>query len=489
MATYQDFKNSLLPGNYALTKSMELTKKETSGTLWYTKKFLVLYYYVFLSNEIQTREYINKVTRHFDRYIDSLDESVQAAARRFFYSENETTNLKSDAFKTFSSFAAYNDFNTEEDRRIYLNKAKKNYFAILMNSGAQKGVKKRLKETFQSADYVYTPASVEIISNRAAIETIVQEANQYHEVKDNSIKYLLSQDAMDRIIEESLNSEISIERAKSIVSEFPKENPNYRIVENDVSGFIRNERQIMYYYGYFHSRSLGAKDMEFSSLTPVGDISLNANADEFLAIWEHQKLKMISQPVTADIQNLSPCVNPPENFAVSYTPYLDVLGYIIRNNSMSLDEYKYIVSRRKHTIEENDWREIEPEIKNNINDIQSVVESFNRKRDIKDEDTRKELLKYLLGIRCDLSFDNGTNPFNLVNYSAGASVVCEDTDKLGLVYGIYSKLNDYKVQKYSRLFECCEEDLKHRYIISCAGENAHINARTKIDWDLYNISY
>lgn len=70
MATYQDFKNSLLPGNYALTKSMELTKIQSSGTLWYTKKFLVLYYYVFLSNDIRTREYIDKVIRHFDRYIE-----------------------------------------------------------------------------------------------------------------------------------------------------------------------------------------------------------------------------------------------------------------------------------------------------------------------------------------------------------------------------------------------------------------------------------
>ena len=31
--TYESFYSSVLPGNYALTKSMELTKKETSGTL------------------------------------------------------------------------------------------------------------------------------------------------------------------------------------------------------------------------------------------------------------------------------------------------------------------------------------------------------------------------------------------------------------------------------------------------------------------------
>ena len=52
MPTYQDFINRLLPGKYALTKSMELTKVTTSGTLWYTKKFVVLYYFVFLSNDM-----------------------------------------------------------------------------------------------------------------------------------------------------------------------------------------------------------------------------------------------------------------------------------------------------------------------------------------------------------------------------------------------------------------------------------------------------
>ena len=51
MALYDDFYESLLPGNYALTKSMELTKVSNSGTLWYTKKFLTLYYFIFLSIE------------------------------------------------------------------------------------------------------------------------------------------------------------------------------------------------------------------------------------------------------------------------------------------------------------------------------------------------------------------------------------------------------------------------------------------------------
>ncbi|HOO06823.1 MAG TPA: hypothetical protein PLH83_10110, partial [Ruminococcus sp.] len=46
MSLYSDFYSRLLPGNYALTKSMELTKIHNSGTLWYTKKSLTLYYFI-----------------------------------------------------------------------------------------------------------------------------------------------------------------------------------------------------------------------------------------------------------------------------------------------------------------------------------------------------------------------------------------------------------------------------------------------------------
>lgn len=85
MFTYNDFKDSLLPGNYALTKSMELTKIKSSGTLWYTKKFIVLYYYVFLSKDLMTREYITKVNEAFDNYISGLDEEVKDSARAFSF--------------------------------------------------------------------------------------------------------------------------------------------------------------------------------------------------------------------------------------------------------------------------------------------------------------------------------------------------------------------------------------------------------------------
>ena len=142
MATYEQFYSTILPGNYALTKSMELTKVQSSGTLWYTKKFLVLYYYVFLSNDIMTHEYVGRVTEYFDGYINSLPEEVQEEARSFFYPDNPAVNFHSADFRTFASFASVNNFENQAARTEYFQKAKKMYFSILMGSGGQTGVKK-----------------------------------------------------------------------------------------------------------------------------------------------------------------------------------------------------------------------------------------------------------------------------------------------------------------------------------------------------------
>ena len=100
---------------------------------------------------------------------------------------------------------------------------------------------------------------------------------------------------------------------KQLIKDYPHDRPNYRGIENDMIAFIRNERQILYYYGYFHSKSTGATDFEFSSLTPIGELALKANANEFLIIWEPQKIKMISQPATADINQIPSKVNKPQS--------------------------------------------------------------------------------------------------------------------------------------------------------------------------------
>mgnify|MGYP000520818397 CR=1 FL=1 len=71
----------------------------------YTKKFLTLYYYVFLSNDIETSAYRPAVVEIFDRYIASLPEAVRESAERFFYPEDGAINFKSEDFNLFANFA------------------------------------------------------------------------------------------------------------------------------------------------------------------------------------------------------------------------------------------------------------------------------------------------------------------------------------------------------------------------------------------------
>lgn len=481
------FIQSLLPGNYALTKSMELTKVNNSGTLWYTKKFLTLYYYIFLSNDIMTLEYIDLVKHDFDSFIDGLDDAVKPSAQGFFYPDNPAINFRSPNFNSFANFASYNAFANQNQRNSYYNRAKKYYFSLLMESGGQTGIKKKLKEAVQRPDFVYSSQNIDNEILSAAIQVCVEDANQYHEIKDNSVKYIVSQEAIDHICRESRLGMLSTEIAEQIIRRYPHADPKYRSVENDMVAFIRNERQILYYYGFFHSKSSGANDFEFSSLTPIGELALKANAKEFLAIWEHQKIKMISQPATADINNVPVTANPLESFAISYTPYTDILGHLLRRNQMSCEEYQYLVSRKKNTLSETEWQRAESEMCDNITEIKEIVKAFGRTRDIKTEDSLKELKKYLLGIRADLPIDAGTNCFNACKME-GAKVIVTNADTISLLYDIYTRLDRYKIAKYENVFHESEVDLRRRYSAARDGhDNVIIDPRVKIHWDLYNI--
>ena len=486
MPIVNEFIDGLLPGNYALTKSMELTKKQSSGTLWYTKKFLVLYYYVFLSNDIMTNEYIDKVINSFDLYIESLNDEVRKAAHDFFYPQDSVFNFKSDCFRSFSSFSAYTDFDTKAEMNEHYQNAKKLYFALLMSSGGQTGIKKKLKEACQDVGFVYSKLNINKILLEAVIEVCVEQANQSHKITDNSIKYIISQNAIDEICRMSELQNLTKADVSTIINASTTNGYKYHSIENDMVAFIRNERQILYYYGYFHSKTAGATDFEFSSLTPVGELALDANFYEFLAIWEHQKIKMISQPATADINNIPSTATHCDSFAVSYRPYTDILGHINRNGTLLLSDYKYIVSRKTHNISEEDWVNAEEEILSNRDRIKNTIEAFGRRGDIADEDGRKELLKYTLGTRSDLSFDHMSNPLGVIEVDKGRWKT-NNAEKLSFIYAQYSKAESYKILKYKDLFEHCEEDLKRRYISERRGVSAQIDSRIKIDWDLYNI--
>lgn len=482
--TFEEYKGTLLPGNYALTKSMEISKTTTSGTLWYTKKFLVLYYYVFLSEDIETDTYIEKVTTVFNEYIESMPEEQRSEAEKFFFPEENTAiNFKSNQFVKFSVFASFNNFaNAEEKIKYYLN-AKKCYFMLLMDVGGQTGVKKIFKEKLSESGFVYSNDGIREILYNAAITVSAEQMNAEGKIKDNSVKNIITAAAMEEI--ESLDSEnCSFDLIKDIVDVYGGVNEKYRSIENDAVAFIRNERQILFYYGYFHSKSAGANEMEFSSLTPVGEVALTANYLEFLAIWEHQKVKMISQPAHAEINDLPQNVDA-SKFALSFSPYVDILNFMDRYGRITLDEYKYYVSRKKHTYAEQ-YDEIEEVIVANLDEIKTYVDEFGRKRDIKDEDGNKELIKYLQGCRTDISMDQERNVLGFCKkITGGYEVVDEPT--LNTMLSIYKRLTDYKIKKAKPVFLEAEQELVRRYRETQQSNNSQVNPKVKIHWDFYNI--
>lgn len=499
MISCLQFEETLLPGNYALTKSMELTKINSSGTLWYIKKYIVLYYYIFLSRDIYTDEYVRKVISSFDRYIESLDESIKKKAEEFFYPNDDAINFKSLKFKKFRRFACENAFSNADEERSYFQNAKKCYFALLMGTGGQSGIKEKVIQEIKKEGFYYTSSNIKNIIMNATICVCTEEANNGEVFHKGDVARIISKKAVEEINRIIKNRKIKRDEVSEIINnypcseEYPGEygsnsnllSPQILGVENDCFASVRNERQILYYYGYFHSKSSGATDMEASSLTPIGELSLDANSQEFLAIWEHQKIKMLSQPPTTDINNLPSKVNNIDKFAISFKPYMDILEYLYRNDIMSLDVYKYIVSRKKHIIQDSEWDSIEKMLANNIESIKSRVRGFGRDRDTKDEDGRKELLKYLLGIRDDLPFDNKTNVFNIC--SMNRNLILKDRKTLGTIIRIYKHANTYKIQKFKDMFLECEEDLKQRYISGINGDGRKITRSVKLHWDLYNI--
>jgi len=415
---------------------MELTKAGESGTLWYTKKFLVFYYYVFLTNKIETAEYKKEIIDIFDNYITSLPKIVQKTAREFFYpsEEHECANLKSDKFRYFSDFFGRYIFNDEREKKAHTETAKKYYFAFLMGSGGQSGINAEIKRNLYKPDF------------------------------DISM--------LDEII-------INYSKAASL---------RLSGVKNDYHAFLRNERQVLYFLGYFHSKTSGAKDKEFSSLTPVGELALKANCDEFLALWEHQKIKMISQPPTIKIENVS--VDFPERFAISFKPYHDILAWLDDKTDIKKEEYQYILSRNNNRFTDEEWHSVcnDAQETKKFESLKNKVKSFGRRRDMDTEDFNKELSKYLLGIRSDLEKDMGKNYFGICcDIKRAGKYELTNDEKLQDIIKIYAVIEKYKIQKYETLFKRCEEEIRRQYVSKVHGTEYKIDARVKIDWDIYNI--
>ena len=71
-----------------------------------------------------------------------MDEKVKTKAKEFFSPDDEWRNFKSKKFVRLMQFANKTDFDNASERSSYYQNAKKCYFALLMGTGGQAGVKK-----------------------------------------------------------------------------------------------------------------------------------------------------------------------------------------------------------------------------------------------------------------------------------------------------------------------------------------------------------
>ncbi len=429
-----EFLNGITPGNYFLTKSMEISKINTSGTLWYLKKFLVLYDAIFLSKIIRTANGMNIIKNNFEKYIDSLPESQKEEAENFFFPDNIDIRRN---YRTYMEFAGPIEVDHYADINQYMSLVDKYYFVYLMNIGGQSGVKAFLREQIYNTEF-------EVRNLNLLINT-----------------YKL---------------------------QHPGTNINNNQIINDYHAALRNERQILFYFGFVHSRSNGAgNDREFASLTPIGELAVQSNSKEFALIWEHQKIKMVSQPVTVEIPSIRNCEFCDSNkFKINFSPYLTILKCMKQNGNLTPRFYDLVLSRTNNENVDsviNNYNSLNQE----LDLVRRTITDYGIRSDLTNEDFEKEIKKYMLGIRSDLPKDNSDNYFGCVKSLTNDAWEITDNGRLNKIVRMYSQIDEYKVKRYGKVFADCEEELRNKYSFTAAGENYEMNHKVKMSWDLYNI--
>lgn len=429
--SFEKFTNKVLPGNYWITKSMEFSKVTSSGTLWYLKKWMVYYKYLFFKDTITQSDYI-EIKEIFDTFIESLPEEgdVRKNAQNFFFDIDIRDN---------NSFITLNDFlnnipNMGSGRELlqYQISAKKFYFTYIMNLGGQSGYKKNIKEW-------------------------IIEKNSYSKVLEK--------------LEEKLESNDNSSEFRGLVNDFP--------------ATLRNERQIFFYYGLFH----GSEKADLSgvyNLTNIGKTIINSSFDELLLIWEHQKIKMISQSPVTDIQKLGEDsdVIEVEKFDINYHPYVDLLEVIVSNNAITLDEYQYVISRIN---QDDDLHEVSSNISDILEELQPKITKFNRAGDKKDEDFKKELAKFILGVS-EMIKDDGTNYFSFLTKYTNKKVSISNFEKAKFVLKNYKYIINYLNEQHSDEYENFRKGLKEKYKTSVNQTDYEVDINLKYEWSKYIIN-
>lgn len=412
-----EFIDSILPWNYWITKSMEFSKINTCWTLWYLKKWMVYYNYIIMNPDIYDDIY-DKIIGIFNSFIESLPENVQQEATNFFY----WVDIREDwEFTKFSDFGHHvTQSNAEEEKKFRIS-CKKFYFMYLMDIWWQQWYKKKIKEYLDSwKSYVAT------------------------------INYITEEMRGDWMDNDAILAQIS-----------------------DFHAAIRNERQIFFYYGFIYwneNESTG-----FNRPTLVWEQVVKANFDELLLIWEHQKIKMISQSPVTKIGNLSRAYEDLEidNFWIAYHPYVILISCLLENTSISNDQYKFLVSRIKNN-NLNLWGDVIDNLDNvSLWQVETKVSSFWRGWDTNEEDFQKELKKYILWLR-KMPLDNGSNYFTCIRYW-NQVIEVEDEARLRFLVRTYSCLTKYLDRKYWEKYSEFESFLKKDYKSRILGLEAPTN--------------
>ena len=425
--------NNISAGNYWLTKSMEFNRKTSSGTLWYLKKWIVYYYYIFMRNtNLYAQDYI-EIIEIFDNYIKSLPKQLQDSANDFFYEKNIKDHKEFNSYQNF--ILDKPTFTDSSDERDFMLKSKKFYFMYIMNLGGQSGYKKVTKGLIDSGNSYYS--------------------------------------TLKKVKELMINDGHSSEKFR-------------RDIEGDYPAAIRNERQIYFYYGLFHGKD--ERNLQgFYNLTPVGKSILNSNFHETVIIWEHQKIKMLSQSPVSDIQNLKNSYSF-DSFSVNYHPYYSFLESIQELEGLSFNDYKYGISRTNNILKTNNVIEaLKSKREKFLKKSKERILTFNRKADIKNEDFRKELMKYLLGIY-DLKLDKGLNPYSILKTDLALNVSIKNEAKLNFTILTYSRLIKHLDNLYAKKYLEFEESTKCNYVASVKQENFNLSNSLKYDWSKYNIN-
>lgn len=428
--------NKISAGNYWLTKSMEFNKIRSAGTLWYLKKWITYYYYIFMKDNLFDTDY-QMIAMIFNKYIESLPRELQSKANDFFFEKD----IRKTSFMSFQNFIKDKpEFVNKNEEQLFLLKAKKFYFIYIMNIGGQ-------------AQY------------KALTLSLIQNGTGFLD----TLKKVKSKMLADGKSEDKFRQEI----------------------ESDFHAAIRNERQIFFYYGFFHGREEASLN-GFYNLTPVGKSVLNANFHELIVIWEHQKLKMTSQSPVSDIQNLN-SNHSSKYFGINYHPYIDLLKSIKELKVLDFEQYMFAVSKSKTTLPvEEIIQALKSSKKTMLEGAIRIANSFNRRADVEKEDFQKELKKYVLGIFEHETYkqDMGLNPYSSIEMSTNYEVSIKDNVKFDFTLNIYNLISAYLDKNYLSSYREFEAELSRKYDLSLSGNRSFkLSNEVKYNWSKYIINF